>query len=559
MNIKYELSKEISKIINESENDIYNLIIKNEVLSRGNYSLPCFKFASKLKNSPQNIASMIEEKLNTNYIEKLEVVGGYLNIFIKREVYIKNVLEEIESCKESYGSTHLGKGKKALIEHTSINPNASPHIGRARNAILGDSIVRLLRFNDYDVEVHYFVNDIGKQIAMLVIAARRKEVFSFDDLLNMYVEINKELKENKELEKEVFDILDKLESGDKEIIGEFRKLVKICIDGQTEIFNELGIKYDCYDYESDFILNGDVEKILNDLNNTNKLIKSDDGRLVIDEDGYNLPLRSPVLVVARSNKTSLYPLRDIAYTIYKDKIGKDRNIVVLGEDQKVYFKQISAALDILGYKVPEVVHYSFVLLPDGKMSTRNGTVVLLKDFMDEVLQKSKDELIKRDGTVDIDKAKKIAYATVKYTILKNSLEKNVIFDLEEAMSFTGDTSLYIQYNYARIMSIIKKVDDKKIPKNCYNLLKEDAELSLIQKLDNFKDVMASALDKLTPNLICNYVYDLTKSFSTYYNSYSVLNAESEDLKMARINLIKAVALVIKTSLEILGIDTIDKI
>ena len=559
MNIKYELSKEISKILNESENDIYNLIIKNEVLSRGNYSLPCFKFASKLKNSPQNIASMIEEKLNTNYIEKLEVVGGYLNIFIKREVYIKNVLEEIESCKESYGSTHLGKGKKALIEHTSINPNASPHIGRARNAILGDSIVRLLRFNDYDVEVHYFVNDIGKQIAMLVIAARRKEVFSFDDLLNMYVEINKELKENKELEKEVFDILDKLESGDKEIIGEFRKLVKICIDGQTEIFNELGIKYDCYDYESDFILNGDVEKILNDLNNKNKLIKSDDGRLVIDEDGYNLPLRSPVLVVARSNKTSLYPLRDIAYTIYKDKIGKDRNIVVLGEDQKVYFKQISAALDILGYKVPEVVHYSFVLLPDGKMSTRNGTVVLLKDFMDEVLQKSKDELIKRDGTVDIDKAKKIAYATVKYTILKNSLEKNVIFDLEEAMSFTGDTSLYIQYNYARIMSIIKKVDDKKIPKNCYNLLKEDAELSLIQKLDNFKDVMASALDKLTPNLICNYVYDLTKSFSTYYNSYSVLNAESEDLKMARINLIKAVALVIKTSLEILGIDTIDKI
>lgn len=559
MNIKFELSKEISKILNESENDIYNLIIKNEVLSRGNYSLPCFKFASKLKNSPQNIASMIEEKLNTNYIEKLEVVGGYLNIFIKREVYIKNVLEEIESCKESYGSTHLGKGKKALIEHTSINPNASPHIGRARNAILGDSIVRLLRFNDYDVEVHYFVNDIGKQIAMLVIAARRKEVFSFDDLLNMYVEINKELKENKELEKEVFDILDKLESGDKEIIGEFRKLVKICIDGQTEIFNELGIKYDCYDYESDFILNGDVEKILNDLNNTNKLIKSDDGRLVIDEDGYNLPLRSPVLVVARSNKTSLYPLRDIAYTIYKDKIGKDRNIVVLGEDQKVYFKQISAALDILGYKVPEVVHYSFVLLPDGKMSTRNGTVVLLKDFMDEVLQKSKDELIKRDGTVDIDKAKKIAYATVKYTILKNSLEKNVIFDLEEAMSFTGDTSLYIQYNYARIMSIIKKVDDQKIPKNCYNLLKEDAELSLIQKLDNFKDVMASALDKLTPNLICNYVYDLTKSFSTYYNSYSVLNAESEDLKMARINLIKAVALVIKTSLEILGIDTIDKI
>ena len=449
-------------------------------------------------------------------------------------------------------------GKKTLVEHTSINPNASPHIGRARNAILGDSIVNILRFNDYDVEVHYFVNDIGKQIAMLVLASREKEQFDFEDVLQMYVDINKKVKEDSELENEVFEILNKLENGDKSIIDEFRKIVKICINGQTAIFNELGINYDFFDYESEFILNGDVEKVLSDLKKTNMLFEAEDGRLAINQESYNIPVKCPVLVVTRANKTSLYPLRDIAYTIYKDKIGKDRNIVVLGEDQRVYFKQISAALDLLGYKAPEVVHYSFVLLPDGKMSTRNGTVVLLKDFMNDVLEKAKTELIERDGTADLEKAKKIAYGTVKYTILKSSLEKNVIFDIEEALNFNGDTSSYIQYNYARINSILEKATNINIAENRFDLLKEDIEMNLVQKLDNFKDTIEIASEKLAPNLICNYVYDLTKSFANYYHDYSILNAETAEIKSMRVKLVKSIGNVIKISLNLLGIDVLDK-
>ena len=559
MDIKEEISEHISKFLNKNIEEIDKMLVKNENIDRGNYSLPCFKFASEMKKNPQVIADEIKENLQLDYIKKIDVVGGFLNIFIKKEIYIKNILDEIEKDGNKYGANHKGKGKKALVEHTSINPNASPHIGRARNAILGDSIVKLLKYNDYDVEVHYFVNDIGKQIAMLVLASREKTCISFDDLLQMYVEVNKKVKESPELEKQVFDILDKLESGDNEVINEFRSLVKICIDGQVEIFNELGINYDFFDYESDFILNGNVDKVLEDLRKTNKLFEAEDGRLAINQEEYKIPLRSPVLVVTRANKTSLYPLRDIAYTIYKDNIGKDRNIVILGEDQKVYFKQISAALDLLGYKAPEVVHYSFVLLPDGKMSTRNGTVVLLKDFMNEVLEKAKQELLKRDGEIDIEKAKKIAYGSVKYTILKSSLEKNVIFDLNEALSFTGDTSLYIQYNYARIMSVLKKVENLDLNVADYSVLKEDAEISLVQKLDNFKDVIESASEKLTPNLICNYVYDLTKTFSNYYHDYSILNAENEELKIMRLKLIKSISTVIKISLDVLGIDALDKV
>lgn len=191
MDIEEEICKEISKILEKDFYEINKIIVKNESISRGNFSLPCFKFANEFKEKPENIATKIKEQLNLDYIEKSEVIGGFLNIYIKKDIYIKNVLEKIELEGEKYGSTHNGVGKKTLVEHTSINPNASPHIGRARNAILGDSIVNILKFNDYDVEVHYFVNDIGKQIAMLVIAGRKKDKFDFEDLLQMYVEMNK--------------------------------------------------------------------------------------------------------------------------------------------------------------------------------------------------------------------------------------------------------------------------------------------------------------------------------------------------------------------------------
>lgn len=561
MELKQLIINEIAQILNKDKIDIEKMIEKSPNLEMGDYSFPCFRLAKEFKKSPQDIANDIKEKIKLDEIEKVEVVSGYVNIFVKKDIYIKNIIEEIEDKKEKYGSENIGEGKKALIEHTSINPNASPHIGRARNALIGDSIVKLLKFNNYEVETHYFVNDIGKQISMLLVGTKGKEKVTFDELLQLYIDINREVKENKELEQEVFDNLNKLESGDKETIESFRKIVQVCIEGQRKIFSELGIKYDYFDYESDFILNGTVEKVLKDLEATGKLFEAEDGRLAINQEEYKIPMKSPVLVVTRADKTSLYPLRDIAYSIYKANRNTDKNIVVLGEDQKLYFKQISAALDLLGYKAPEVVHYSFVLLPDGKMSTRNGTVVLLEDFMREILDKTKQELAKRnDGEVDEEKAKKIAYGAVKYTILKGSLEKNVIFDLEKSLSFDGDTSLYIQYNYARINSILQKANYENIEKlHNYELLNTGAEIQIIQKLEEFKAVVNRTTEKLTPNLIANYVYELTKLFSSYYHDYSILNAENEELKNMRLQLIYAIGIVIKTSLELLGIDTVDSI
>jgi len=371
----------------------------------GDYAFPCFSLAKVLKKAPAQIAEELAKKIQlSNIINKIEIKGPYLNFFVNKESLSENILKEIIKNKE-YGSSSLGKGKKILVEHTSINPNASPHVGRARNALIGDSIVRILKFQDYKVETHYFVNDVGKQIAMLVLGSEGKKSITFDDLLKIYVGINKKIEENPELEKKVFDLLNKLEKGDKTIKQKFKKIVDTCVKGQTKILSELSIRYDKFDYESDYLWSKKTDEILKKLEKTGKLFTDEEGRKVLNQEEFKLAMKSPVLVLTRSDGTSLYPLRDLAYHL---DVKKEKSILILGEDQKLYFKQVKAALDLMKHIAPEPVFYSFVLLQEGKMSTRKGNVVLLEDFMKEALDKAKKEIKKREDKVDEKSAKKIA-------------------------------------------------------------------------------------------------------------------------------------------------------
>lgn len=524
----------------------------------GDLALPCFPFAKALKKNPIEIANVLKESLTEEkYIEKIEVKGGFLNIFFNKAMYIEEVINNIKTKKNTYGSGFTGKGENALIEHTSINPNASPHIGRARNALIGDTAVRLLKFEGYNVDTHYFVNDVGKQIAMLVLGAKDNDDITFADLLNVYVDINSKVKENPQLEKEVFDLLYAFENGDEDVQKQFRKIVNICIDGQTNILAKLGIKYDNFQYESDYIFNNRTNEVLQQLQKTGKLFEDAEGRLVLDENGYNLPVKEPVFVLTRKDKTSLYPLRDLAYTIDKLSMNNKNNIIVLGEDQKTYHKQLSAALDILGYDSPASVHYSFVLLTEGKMSTRNGAVVLLEDFMKEAVERVKKRMIENNKKVDEYIAESIAYGAVKYAILKVDKEKNVTFNWESALNFEGDSGPYLQYSYARINSIIKKYG-KELPSSAHlSLLKTEVEYELVKELGNFENVVKKAIKEFSPNVIANYIYSVTKKFSSFYHECNVLNADSEELKKARLILISSVKTVLSNAFSLLGIETVD--
>jgi arginyl-tRNA synthetase len=521
----------------------------------GDYALPCFSLAKIYKKDPIEIALDLAAKLKENkYISKIKTMGPYLNFFVNKDVLGDQTLDKILKEKDKYGSSNLGKNKKLILEHTSINPNASPHVGRARNALIGDTLAKVLKFSGYNVEVHYYVNDIGKQIAMLVLAAGNKSP-KFKDLLKIYINIANKVSKSKKLEKEVFSILNKLENGDKKVKDKFKKIVDISVKGQTDILSELRINYDVFDYESKYLWSKKTDETLKLLEKSGRFFFDKDNRFILDEKGYSLGMKVPVLVLTRGDGTSLYPLRDIAYAIDIGK--KDKNIVVLGEDQKLYNEQVNAALKILEKNPRKAVYYSFVLLDEGKMSTRKGNIVLLEDFMSGALKKAKEELKKRYKKVDAKAAKTIGYGALKYGILKVSPEKNVIFNLQQSLNFEGETAPYIQYAYARISSIIKKHKGSLPRKADFSLLDSNEEIELIKKLSLFPQLVEKTANELRPNIIANYSYELAKQFNEFYHTHNILK-EEEKTKKARLLLVKSVQQTLKNSLNLLGIEVLGR-
>jgi arginyl-tRNA synthetase len=421
--------------------------------------------------------------------------------------------------------------------------------------LIGDALARVLRFQKYKVEVHYYVNDIGKQIAMLVLASKNKKNIKFNDLLKIYINIAKKVETNKDLEKNVLNLLYKLENGDKKIINEFKKIVNISVKGQIKILSGLGIKYDKFDYESSYLWSKKTHEALKLLEKTGKFFFDKDNRFVLDEKGFELGMKVPVLVLTRGDGTSLYPLRDIAYAL--DVAQKQKYIVVLGEDQKLYNEQINAALKILEKRTRKAIYYSFVLLDEGKMSTRKGNIVLLEDFMLEALKKAGNELKQRYKKIDSKAAKIIGYGALKYAILKVSPEKNVTFNWQQALNFEGETAPYIQYAYARISSIIKKYK-KQLPKKAdFSLLNSKEEIGLIKKLSAFPQIVEKTGNESRPNIVTNYAYELAKQFNEFYHIHNILK-EKQDIKNARLLLASCVRQTLKNSLNLLGIEVLDR-
>lgn len=550
-NFKASIIKFLKK---ETNSDVIELEVPPNP-EMGDYAFPCFILAKEWKKSPNEIAQELSKRFKgDDLVSEAKVMGPYLNFFVDKNKIAAMTIREVLRQKEKYGSSGIGKGKKIILEHTSINPNASPHVGRARNALIGDSVGRLLKFQGYKVEIHYFVNDVGKQIAMLVLGTEGRKKVTFNDLLDIYIEINRKMEQNPNLEKQVLDLLNKLEKGDKKVKGKFKKIVGTCVKGQIKIFSELGIKYDFFDYESKYLWDKKTDETLKRLEKTGKMFIDGFNRWVMDQKGYELGMKIPVLVLTRGDGTSLYPLRDIAYNL--DKLKKGENMVILGEDQKLYQEQIAAVLKELELRPPKVVHYSFVLLQDGKMSTRKGNLVLLEDFMKEALNKSRSEIKKRYNKSDEKSAKTIAYGAIKYGILKVSPEKNVVFDWQHALSFEGETAPYILYAYARISSILKR-NMKANAKADLRLLKEKEEIELIRQLSSFPETISKATSELRPHLIASHLYSLAQKFNEYYHMHQILKSEKA-VKDARVLLISAIRQAIKNGLNLLGIGVLER-
>ena len=362
-----------------------------------------------------------------------------------------------------------------------------------------------------------------------------------------------------ELEQDVFQLLNKLENGDANVRKQFRDIVEVCIAGHRAILHDAGIEFDSFDYESDYLFNKKTERVLAQLKETKKLFTDEQQRTVLDLKGFpevESAMKSPVLVLTRNDGTSLYPLRDIAYSIDKALWAKGRNILILGEDQKLYFQQISAALSLLKVTPPEIVHYAFIVLADGKMSTRSGNVVLFSEFMNDAIERAKKEILARTpdmkGKKLDDLAKTIGLGAIKFSIAKVSADKMITFDWNQALSFEGDSAPYCQYAHARINSILEKAEKR--GKVDASLLTHATESILITRLGTFSDIVASATNHLSPHIIVNYAKELAQDFTAFYHSCPVLLAEDKHLKEARLALCEATKQIMKTALNLIGID-----
>lgn len=523
----------------------------------GDLSVPCFPLGKTLRRSPSKIAAELAATIELPAaFRKVAADGAYLNFFVDPGDLIARVVGAVRSAGATYGSGGTGVGRTALLEHTSINPNASPHMGRARNALIGDVLARLLRFEGYELEVRYFVNDVGKQIALLVIAAGDRQV-PFADLLDLYVQANEHLARDPDLERETFALLRALEQGDGDARRRFDAIVDVCVAGQRAILEALDIRYDRFDRESEYLWSGRTRQVIERLSATGRLATDEEGRSVLDLDGYDLPSRNPVVVLKRSDGTSMYPLRDIAYTLDKIDKGADRNLIVLGEDQRLHHQQLTAAIDLLGGQAPEVVHYAFLSLDDASMSTRSGNVVLLEDFMDEAVERARLALSERGAAFDRERAEAVAHSAIRYSILRVANEKMVRFDFEEALGFEGDTGPYLLYGHARMCSLLRRHGQTLNDSADFGLLINPVELALAKAIAGFPDAVTRTLREASPHVVTDYLYELTRAFTAFYHACPVLDAPTT-LRDARLLLVDAARKTLRNGMLVLGMRPLER-
>ena len=512
-----------------------------------------FKLAKEQKRSPKEIADEIVENLMLgDYIGSVESVNGYINFFASPE-FLEDTIEVILDEDENYGSLNL-KGK-VLVEHTSANPDGPLHIGHIRNSIIGDTLARIFRKAGFEVRTHYYVNDMGRQIAAAVLGV---EKFGISDkkpdhaVAEAYVKANQLLESNPEVEKEIEELMLKYEEGDAETVEKFRKVVEKALEGIKETLERLNITHDEFVWESEFVRNGYVAKILEMLENKGLIEKP--GAWIV-----KLSEFEKEIVLRRENGTTLYITRDLAYHLWKNE-NYERFINVLGADHKLYGAQLSKILEILGLKPPEIVFFEFVSLPEGSMSTRKGKFI----SADELLDRVKEEAIKILESRDMETSEKekiaeaVAIGAVRYDFIKVAAEKPMVFDWRKALDFERQTASYIQYSHARACSILRKAVSDGMPDLEFKAeLCNSEERKLVMLLSKLPYYVYKVVKELRPNLFAEYLMSVAAAFNDFYRLHPVLKADAE-LRMHRLAIVDATRIVLRNGLELLGIKALER-
>ena len=587
------IQKIIRDNIQSALNEIFQFKTDNIELQQtkkefeGDLTLVVFPLIKELKSNPKEIAEKIGDYLVENSsVVSYNIVSGFLNLSIADEYY----LSFFNSVKDNpnYGFSDTISDEAVMVEYSSPNTNKPLHLGHIRNNLLGYSMSEIYKASGKKVYKTQIINDRGIHICKSMIAwldfgngetpastNLKGDKFvgdyyiKFDQVYKKEVEelikrgdAEEEAKQNAPILLRAKEMLIQWESGDKEVVELWKKMNGWVYEGFEETYKNLGVDFDSYYYESDTYLLG--KEFISSGLKSGVFYKKDDGSVWCDltEDGLDEK------IVLRADGTAVYMTQDIGTAVQRVKDCPDINSMVytVGNEQDYHFKVLFLILKKLGFSWSEnLFHlsYGMVDLPSGKMKSREGTVVDADDLMQEMTSTAKEiskNLGKLEGLSEDEKNnvyRTVGLGALKYYILKVDPKKRILFDPKESVDFQGNTASFIQYSYARIQSILSGINFE-LSKDKYDRKLEDKEKELIKQIDLFPSAIITAASSHNPALLANYVYDMVKSYNSFYQSLPILKSAFEDKKTFRVELSKLVGITIKNALSLLGIGVVDR-
>lgn len=563
MEYKKVVAERIKKCVDLDLETIERLIEIPPRAEMGDFAFPCFQLSKTMRKAPQMIAEQIKNEIDKVGFEKVENAGPYLNFFLDKGVFVRSVLEKVLTEKDAFGSSNVGNGKNVVVEYSSPNIAKPFHVGHLFTTVIGNALYKIMKFEGYNCIGINHLGDWGTQFGKLIYAYKQgwadEEKLAKDpinELLRIYVKFHEEAEKNPALDDEARHHFKNLEEGKEEETALWNKFKDMSLKEFNKVYEMLGVKFDSYAGESFY--SDKMEPVIEEIDEKGLLVESQ-GAKVVMLDEYNMP----PTIIKKADGASIYATRDLAAAFYRKKTYDFyKNIYVVGIDQSLHFKQVFTTIGLMGHKwSKDCVHVPFGLVrfADKKLSTRKGDVIFLEDLLNEAVAKTLEIINEKNPSLENkeETAKKIGIGAVVFTYLKNTRERDIVFDWKEMLSFDGETGPYVQYTYARGKSILRKAGELNGKVN-YSKLTTAEEFELAKLLDSFQSSILLAIDKYEPSVVTRHIIEIAKAFNKFYNSHNILNVEDEEVKLGRLKLVEATCQVVSNGLNILGIETVEK-
>lgn len=564
------ISQEIEKLLKKAGvSEVTGLSVppKSEM---GDVAFPVFTLAKLQGKNPIEFAKELAVKvIPSGIVEKVAAFGPYVNFFVHTPAVVEKVVGDVLKQKEQFGHLTTGKGNKVLLEFPSNNTHKEFHIGHFRNVCIGNTLNGLYASTGHEPHVVNYLNDFGSHVAKCLWGLEKfhkgeKPPENKQKWLGeIYAEASRYLVEHPESADEVAEVQKKLEAKDKSVWKVFMETRQWSIDKFDELFKELGVKHEAVFYEMDIKAKG--QKIVDEILKKKIATIGEGGAIIVDLKEHGLD----IALVRKSNGVGLYLTADLPLAEEKfKKYDVDESIVITGQEQQFYFRQLYKILELMGSK-RKLTHisYGLVTLPEGKMSSRTGKVILYEDLRDlayqHLLQATTERHTKQENEElnwPVNKieqtAKVLTQAALKFDMQKHESVKNIVFDLKEAISVEGFSGPYVLYSIARINSLLRKA--KHLPKVSFDNVVAPEEKRLALLMGEYGAMLEKALEQYNPSVVARYSFDLAQAFNDFYAKCPILNAEDPIVGAARVALSKAVKQVLENSLALLTISTVEE-